>query len=116
MYPLPVDSATARRRAQALELRRKLEERFGKSDLPELKADESAVIVDVQVYADPAGQLRHERGRGDDGRVAQGRQRLERQARGRLRAAAAHAARMGRDQPPHRRGRSSASSATCRST
>jgi hypothetical protein len=57
VYPLPVDTATARRRAQALELRRKLEERFGKSDFPELTADESAVIVDVQVYADPAGQL-----------------------------------------------------------
>jgi len=55
LYPLPVDSQTARRRAQALELQRKLEERFGKSDLPELKADESAVIVDVQVYVDPAG-------------------------------------------------------------
>ena len=57
VYPLPVDSATAHRRAKAVELRRKLEERFGKSDFPELKADESAVIVDVQVYADPAGQL-----------------------------------------------------------
>jgi len=56
VYPLPVDSTTARRRAQALELRRKLEERFGKSDLPELTADESGVVVDVQVYADPAGQ------------------------------------------------------------
>ena len=56
VYPLPVDSATARRRAQALELKRKLEERFGKSDVPELKADESGVIVDVQVYADPAGE------------------------------------------------------------
>lgn len=57
VYPLPVDSATARRRAKALELQRKLEQRFGKSDLPELKADESGVIVDVQVYADPAGEL-----------------------------------------------------------
>lgn len=56
VYPLPVDTETARRRAKALELRRKLEERFGKSDMPELKADESGVIVDVQVYADPAGQ------------------------------------------------------------
>jgi hypothetical protein len=56
VYPLAVDSATARRRAQALELQRKLEERFGESELPELKADESGVIVDVQVYADPAGQ------------------------------------------------------------
>ena len=56
VYPLPVDSETARRRAQALELRKKLEQRFGKSDMPELVADESGVIVDVQVYADPAGR------------------------------------------------------------
>jgi len=56
VYPLPVDTQTARRRAMALELQRKLEQRFGKSDLPELKADESGVIVDVQVYADPSGQ------------------------------------------------------------
>jgi len=55
IYPLPVDSETARRRAKALELQRKLEERFGKSDLPELVPDESAVIVDVQEYVDPAG-------------------------------------------------------------
>jgi hypothetical protein len=56
VYPLPVDLATARRRAKALELQRKLEERFGKSDVPPLVADESAVIVDVQVYVDPAGE------------------------------------------------------------
>jgi hypothetical protein len=56
VYPLPVDSETAHRRAQALELRHKLEQRFGKSDMPELKADESGVVVDVQVYADPSGQ------------------------------------------------------------
>jgi hypothetical protein len=56
VYPMPVDSATARRRAKALELQKKLEERFGKSDLPELKADESGVTVDVEVYDDPAGQ------------------------------------------------------------
>jgi hypothetical protein len=56
VYPLPVDSATARRRAKALELRRKLEERFGKSDMPELEADESGVVIDVQVYTDPAGE------------------------------------------------------------
>lgn len=55
VYPLPVDPETARRRAKALELQRKLEERFGKSDFPELVADESAVIVDVMVYVDPAG-------------------------------------------------------------
>jgi hypothetical protein len=55
VYPLPVDSETARRRARALELQKKLEERFGKSDLPELKADESGVIVDVEIYDDPAG-------------------------------------------------------------
>lgn len=57
VYPLPVDSATARRRARAVELRQKLEARFGKSDMPELKADESGVVVDVQVYEDPSGQL-----------------------------------------------------------
>jgi hypothetical protein len=55
VYPMPVDTETARRRAKALELQKKLEERFGKSDMPELKADESGVIVDVQVYDDPAG-------------------------------------------------------------
>jgi hypothetical protein len=55
VYPLPVDPETARRRAQAVELRRKLEERFGKSDMPELKPDESGVVVDVQVYVDPSG-------------------------------------------------------------
>jgi hypothetical protein len=55
VYPLPVDSATARQRAEALAVRRKLEERFGKSDMPEPTADESGVTVDVQVYADPAG-------------------------------------------------------------
>ncbi len=55
VYPMSVDTATARRRAKAIELRRKLEERYGKSDFPELKADESGVVVDVQIYADPAG-------------------------------------------------------------
>jgi hypothetical protein len=55
VYPLPVDSATARQRAEALAVRRKLEERFGKSDMPEPTPDESGVIVDVQIYADPAG-------------------------------------------------------------
>ncbi|HKT60148.1 MAG TPA: hypothetical protein VJQ46_08865, partial [Gemmatimonadales bacterium] len=56
IYPLPVDPELARRRAKALELQRKLEERFGKAeDVPELVADESAVIVDVQEYVDPAG-------------------------------------------------------------
>jgi hypothetical protein len=55
VYPLPVDHETARRRARALELQKKLEERFGKSDMPELKADESGVVVDVETYDDPAG-------------------------------------------------------------
>jgi len=55
VYPLPVDTETARRRAKALELQKKLEERFGKSDFPESKADESGVVVDVQIYDDPAG-------------------------------------------------------------
>jgi hypothetical protein len=56
VYPLPVDSATARERAKGIELQRKLDERFGKSDWPEPKADESGVIVDVQVLTDPADQ------------------------------------------------------------
>jgi hypothetical protein len=56
VYPLPVDTATARRRAAATELQRKLEERFGKSDLPEPEAEESGVVVDVQVYTDPVAQ------------------------------------------------------------
>ena len=55
VYPLAVDAETAQRRAKALELQRKLEERFGKSDMPPLKADESGVIVDVEIYQDPAG-------------------------------------------------------------
>ena len=55
VYPLPLDSTTARRRAKALEVRRKLEEKFGKSDIPMMQPEESAVIVDVQVYADPSG-------------------------------------------------------------
>jgi hypothetical protein len=54
VYPLPVDHETARRRARALELQKKLEERFGKSDMPELKADESGVVIDVETYDDPA--------------------------------------------------------------
>lgn len=56
VYPLPVDTATARRRALALDIQRKLEEKFGKSEFPELKADESGVIVDVEVYTDPSGE------------------------------------------------------------
>lgn len=56
VYPLAVDPETARRRAKALELRQKLEAKFGKSDMPELKADESGVIVDVEIYDDPSGQ------------------------------------------------------------
>ncbi len=54
VYPLAVDTETARRRAKALELQQKLEARFGKSDMPELKADESGVIVDVEIYDDPS--------------------------------------------------------------
>ncbi len=56
VYPLAVDPETARRRAKALELQQKLEAKFGKSDMPELKADESGVVVDVEIYDDPAGQ------------------------------------------------------------
>jgi hypothetical protein len=55
VYPLAVDPETARRRARALELQKKLEEKFGQSDLPELKADESGVVVDVEIYDDPSG-------------------------------------------------------------
>jgi hypothetical protein len=54
VYPLAVDPETARRRAKALELQQKLEAKFGKSEMPELKADESGVIVDVEVYNDPS--------------------------------------------------------------
>jgi hypothetical protein len=55
VYPLPVDTETSRRRAQAAELQKKIEARFGKSDMPELKPDESGVVVDVDVNSDPAG-------------------------------------------------------------
>jgi hypothetical protein len=54
VYPLPIDTATARETAQLLELRRKLEERYGKSDDPGPAPDTSAVIVDVQLYTPPA--------------------------------------------------------------
>ena len=56
VYPLPVDTETARRRAQGAELQKKIEARFGKSDMPELKPDESGVVVDVDVNSDPAGE------------------------------------------------------------
>ncbi|HEX3235205.1 MAG TPA: hypothetical protein VHR41_13475 [Gemmatimonadales bacterium] len=55
VYPLPLDTATARRNADLLELRRKLGDRLGKTDLPPLEPDTSGVIVDVRVYTDPAG-------------------------------------------------------------
>lgn len=54
VYPLPLDSATAQQRAQMVELRRKLEARFGKSERPMPEPDESAVVVEVEVYTDPA--------------------------------------------------------------
>jgi len=54
VYPLPVDSETARRRADAAELRRKIEEKFGKSDDVALTPDTSAVIVEFRVYTAPA--------------------------------------------------------------
>jgi hypothetical protein len=54
VYPLPLDTATARRHAQVLELRRKLQDRLGKADLPPLEPDTSGVIVDIRVYTDPA--------------------------------------------------------------
>ena len=54
VYPLPLDTATARRNAQVLELRRSIKDRLGQSDLSPLEPDTSGVIVDVQVYTDPA--------------------------------------------------------------
>jgi hypothetical protein len=54
VYPLPLDSATARRRALAEKLSKKLEEKFGPSDLPKPEPDESAVIIVVEVKVDPA--------------------------------------------------------------
>jgi hypothetical protein len=53
VYPLPIDTATARRNAQLLEFRRQLE-KSGDTDLPALEPDTSGVIVDVQVYTAPA--------------------------------------------------------------
>jgi hypothetical protein len=62
LYPVPMDTATARRREAAKklgELARKLEKQFGPptDTLPELPPPETAVIVDVAV-----GQLAMERG------------------------------------------------------
>ena len=54
VYPLPLDTATARRNVQMLQLRHSVEDRFGKSDLDPLVPDTSGVIVDVQVHTDPA--------------------------------------------------------------
>lgn len=54
VYPLPVDTATAHRHDQVVELRRKLKERFGDSGLSEVEPDTGGVIVDVQVYTEPA--------------------------------------------------------------
>jgi len=54
VYPLPLDTATAHRNAQVLELRRSVKDRPGWSDLPPLEPDTSGVIVDVRVYTDPA--------------------------------------------------------------
>ncbi|HET7469864.1 MAG TPA: hypothetical protein VFJ81_09330 [Gemmatimonadales bacterium] len=54
VYPLPLDSATAHRNAQVLELRRSVQGRPGYSDLPPLEPDTSGVIVDVRVYTAPA--------------------------------------------------------------
>jgi hypothetical protein len=51
VYPLPLDTATARRNAQVLELRRSLKDT---SDLTPVEPDTSGVIVDVQVYTQPA--------------------------------------------------------------
>jgi hypothetical protein len=53
VYPLPLDTATAHRNAQVLQLRRSIEDRYGKSDLPPLEPDTSGVTVDVQVYTNP---------------------------------------------------------------
>jgi hypothetical protein len=54
VYPLPVPSEIARQRAEALELRRKIEEKFGKSDDVAPTPDTSAVIVEVRTYTAPA--------------------------------------------------------------
>jgi hypothetical protein len=54
VYPLPVPSEIARQRAEALELRQKIEEKFGKSDDVAPTPDTSAVIVEVRVYTAPA--------------------------------------------------------------
>jgi hypothetical protein len=51
VYPLPLDTATAHRNAQVLELRRSLKDT---SDLTPVEPDTSGVIVDVQVYTQPA--------------------------------------------------------------
>jgi hypothetical protein len=51
VYPLALDTATARRNAQILELRRSLKDT---SDLSPLAPDTSGVIVDVQVHTNPA--------------------------------------------------------------
>jgi len=53
VYPLPLDTAAARRHDELVELRRQLAERYGKSDLPEVEPDTSGVIVDVVLYSDP---------------------------------------------------------------
>jgi hypothetical protein len=54
VYPLPLDTATAHRNAQILELRRSVQDRLDTSDLAPLEPDTSGVIVDVQVYTEPA--------------------------------------------------------------
>jgi hypothetical protein len=54
VYPLPLDTATARRNAQILELRRSIRDRVDTSDLAPLEPDTSGVIVDVRVYTEPA--------------------------------------------------------------
>lgn len=53
VYPRPLDSATARRRALAEKLSKQLEEKFGPSDLPKPEPDESAIIVTVDVKLEP---------------------------------------------------------------
>lgn len=54
VYPLPLDTATARRNAQILQLRRSVQDRLDTSDLAPLEPDTSGVTVDVRLYTAPA--------------------------------------------------------------
>ncbi|HEX5386629.1 MAG TPA: hypothetical protein VFW66_08030 [Gemmatimonadales bacterium] len=54
VYPLPLDTAIAHRNDQLAEVRRQLAARLGESPFPPPEPDTSGVIVDVEVYNDPA--------------------------------------------------------------